>query len=564
MSKSFSRVSRNRPKRNPFDLSIERKQSMRFGHLTPILCQEVLPGDTFSIGTTALIRFAPLVAPMMHRVDAFMHYFFVPNRLVWSEWEQFITGGEKGEFLGDNVPVVPYVEGHPSVANLIGLAPYFAKYSLWDMMGLPVLKQTVGDTMVIPKVSQLPFRGYQLIYNEWYRDQNLSNKIEIPMTGGVHFLPNYNVQLPIDDPLMINRGVMLMRNRNWRKDYFTSALPTPQKGPEVRIPVVGDVVLHPDAGQPGTGRYPFLVDQIATGNMEFSNVGMTHVSGEGQYNNRITHQPPSTAHPLLIDPHGSLTVESGMTLNEFRFAHRLQRWFERNMRSGSRYAEFLRAHFGVSPRDERLQRPEYLGGGRLPIQVSEVLQTSSTDSTSPQGNMAGHGVGVGKFASMKRNFYEHGFIIGILSVVPQPTYDGVIHRQFLKRSPFDYYFPEFAHLGEQEIKHSEINWSWVDDPEDQDRNESTWGYQERYSEYKFNFNTVHGDFHDNLAFWHMARSFDPNNAVPLNEEFIRVTQSDNITRVFAIDSPNVDLLWCQLFHDIKAIRPVPVYSTPTI
>lgn len=244
---------------------------------------------------------------------------------------------------------------------------------------------------------------------------------------------------------------------------------------------------------------------------------------------------------------------STLTINDLRRATRLQEWLERNARAGSRYIEQIFAHFGVRSSDARLQRPEYLGGSKQPIVISEVLNTASTGQGDPLGQMGGHGVSVGNNYAFNKFFEEHGVIIGIMSILPRTAYMQGIPRMFSKFDKFDYYFPEFAHLGEQEVKNRELFENWVDSTGD-----GTFGYQSRYAEYKFKESSVHGDFRDNMNYWHMARIFDTPPA--LNEGFV---SADPTQRVFAITDPEIDKVYLQLYNDVKAIRPMPVFGTPS-
>jgi len=457
------------PNKNLLDLSHERKFSMKMADLVPILCEEVIPGDTFRMNTEIMVRLAPLVAPMMHRVNVYTHFFFVPNRLVWDDWERFITGGETGNQVE---PVLPYVElsnENMALANVSG--------GLMDFLGYPVTygQGVVGDS----RVNALPLRAYHLIWNEWYRDQNLQGANEIPKKSGVEDADH----------------LMYLQKRNWEKDYFTTCLPWAQKGGEVAIP-----------------------GEFDGGNLDFT--------------------------------HG--------TINELRNATRLQRWLEKNARGGSRYIEQILSHFGVRSSDARLQRPEYLGGGKSPIVISEVQQTSQTtqgEDGSPQGNLAGHGIAVGNSHSFTKTFEEHGFVFGLVSVMPRTSYMDTCRRHVWKKDRFDFYWPEFANLGEQPVYKKELYDGLTGGPIPSD----VFGYQPRYQEYKFIPSTVHGDFKTSLAFWHMARKFEgtPN----LNSSFVTANPTK---RVFAVEDPLVHELYVQVYNNLKATRPMPVYSNPSL
>ena len=558
----FSRSQRNRPKRNAFNLSHERKSTMRFGDLTPIMCQEVLPGDSFRVNTQSMVRFAPMISPMMHRVDVYTHYFFVPNRLVWKDWENFITGGERGEFLKANQPVIPFIkvpDSHDNQANTLstiladtaidGLHP-FCEGSLCDHMGYPIIHRDTAamNSVTMPACSSLPLRAYALIYDEYYRSQDLQDKIDI----------NYDASgLETDEQM---QKLLAMRQRNWRKDYFTSCLPYAQKGDPVVVPTAGSdgwspTIVQTSVTQPFPTPTPTaLAVQRSSSDPRLGVVGyMDSASGTS------VHKPLDFTYE---------TEDGGFLISDFRRANALQRWLEKNARAGSRYAEFLTEHFGTSNDDLRLFRPRFLGGGKNPVMISEVLQNSETGN-SPQGTMAGHGIGVGTQHGFTYNFKEHGYIIGIMSIMPEPAYMQQFPRHLFRQCPFDYYFRDFANIGEQEVYNKELCFDFNANMNDAslEHNDDVFGYQSRYAEYKYNPSTVHGDMRRNMAFWHMARQWQSISAQSmwtpqLNSKFLTCTQDSNIMRPFAVTDYKNNPLWVQLYHSVKAIRPLPVFSNP--
>lgn len=541
MANIFNSIRLKRPRRNVFYLSYENKLTANAGELVPIMCKPVVPGDKFRVNTEMLVRLAPLVAPMMHRVDVFTHYFFVPNRLLWNQWEDFITKGVDGT----GVPAFPKIALRADWVNPTSAAALLSDGSLWDYLGLPTIGGFNGiafpersPNSVIPpvgyEVSALPFRAYQLIYNEYYRDQNLTQPIDFTFDGGL--VTNVTEVM----------SLLTLRRRTWEKDYFTSALPWVQRGPDVTVPVNNnsgslDVVLkdspHADVYHvPGTTAFPK--------DGALRSISGALVIGGGEPD------------PAYLEPSNfQVNVdELGVSINDLRTSNALQRWFERNARSGSRYIEQILSHFGVRSSDARLQRPQFLGGGRTPISVSEVLQTSSTDSTSPQANMAGHGISAGVNHGFKRYFEEHGYIIGIMSIRPRTGYQQGVPKDFRKFDNMDFYFPEFAHLGEQEIKNEELYLQQTPAG-----NDGVFGYTPRYAEYKYSMNEVHGDFRGNMAYWHLNRIFSesPN----LNTTFVECNPSN---RVFATAGTSDDKYWIQLYQDVKALRLMPKYGTPTL
>lgn len=557
MANIFNSIRLKRPKRNVFNLSYENKLTMNMGELVPIMCMPIVPGDKFRVNTETLVRLAPLVAPMMHRVNVYTHYFFVPNRLVWNQWEDFITKGIDGE----DAPVLPRFNVRTDWVNE-GMSSLISNGSLWDYLGLPSIAN-IGSATVssdpnavsVPdgfRVSSLPFRAYQLIYNEYYRDQNLTDPIDINLGSGAE--PTY--------PGIKN--LLRLRRRAWEKDYFTSALPWLQRGPEVTVPINGGQTgLDVYYQSPGANKGQIWRDQLGRNWDIGATYDPTLIAYPGQQPNQgqyVATKRGGTANDNRapeLDPNGTFKVdvdEMGVSIQDLRTSNALQRWFERNARGGSRYIEQILAHFGVRSSDARLQRPQFLGGGKMPIAVSEVLQTSSTDATSPQANMAGHGISAGVNNGFKHYFEEHGYVIGLMSIMPRTGYQQGVPRDFTKFDNMDFYFPEFAHLSEQEIKNQELYVS-----NDPTYNEGTFGYTPRYAEYKYHESEAHGDFRGNMSFWHLNRIFTdkPN----LNTTFVECNPSN---RVFATSQTQDDKFWVQIYQDVKALRLMPKYGTPML
>jgi hypothetical protein len=514
MSKLFNQVQMFAPRKNSFDLSHERKLTCNMGELIPILNEEVVPGDEFKSNSEIFLRLMPMVFPIMHRVNVFTHFFFVPYRLIWDEWEKFITGGDHG----DDTATVPWMELSVSQSVMAG-------EKLLDHLGY-VINDVLNPTVEVNNI--LAVRAYNLIYNEYYRDQSLQSRVDISKASGK------DTTTPVD--------VLL---RCWEKDYFTSAQPTPQRGGEVTLPLNGnaDVYLNDNS------TLPMKFVNASTGNDIVSNTMGVDANGQIQ----------SNTNPELgvIDPAGrlyaDLTTATSSTIEELRRATKLQMWLEKNARAGSRYVEQILSHFGVRVPDYRLQRPEYIGGGKSPIIISEVLQQSETGEGSPLGNMAGHGISVGNTHEFNKRFDEHGIVIGILSVLPRSAYMNGARRSFFKQDRFDYYFPEFAQLGEQPVLNGEIY-------NDQALPNSTFGYQSRYAEYKFIPSTIHGEMRRTLSKWHMARQFA--SCPPLNGEFVR---TDDITDdIFAYTSSDYDHIIIQIFTNLRALRPMPFFNVPSL
>lgn len=501
MKPLFNQVQIKQLRRNAFDMSHEKKLSCNMGELVPIYLQEVIPGDKFRVNTEMLVRLAPMVAPMMHRVNIYTHYFFVPNRLLYKSWPDYITGGSDG-LAAPSFPTLSIDDGTKAL---------YGEGSLGDYLGIP--KPPVAAITNPILINALPFRAYQLIYNEYYRDQTLTPIIGVTNTDTV--AGGEATELPV------------IRLRSWEKDYFTSALPWTQRGASVNLPnnptykTISDVYRSTGASPSGTAAIQ-----------------------------------ANASHQMLVDTSFTGRVENltgiDISVINLRRALKLQEWLEKNATGGSRYIEQILAHFGVRVSDYRLQRPEYLGGGKAPVTVSEVVSMVK-ETTNPQGTMAGHGIGVGNTMGFKKYFEEHGFIIGIMSTMPRTAYQQGLPRLFTKADRFDYYWDEFAHIGEQAVLNKElyINTSTA-------LNDGVFGYVPRYSEYKFNNSTVHGDFRSSLNFWHMGRIFAA--APALNAAFV---QSDPTTRVFAVNDTS-DHLWIQIYNQVKAIRSMPVFGTPML
>lgn len=503
---------------NAFDLSHEHKFTCDMGELIPCLTREVVPGDIWRIDAKVFARLIPQLAPFMHQVDIFTHFFFVPNRLVNPDWEEFITKG----FTGKSVIPWSYVEA-PSGG--------FTKYSVYDYMRLPI-----GVAGI--QVDAMPIRGYYLICNEWYTNENVQTYTTIgDQTGQDTTTP----------------GTIM--KRNWQNDYFTGALPWAQRGDPVYLPlgVTAPVVTSSTGVYPATRQNPLMFGYALTGtkpaNTTYQDIGMSVTGNAASSSGAPSGTAVDGLYPanLITD----LTTATAATINDIRVAFQVQRWMEKNARGGVRYIEFLLSHFGEKSSDARLQRPEYLGGGRSYFVTSEVLQTSSTDSTSPQGNMAGHSYSGQKTMSMTRRFEEFGWIYCILSVMPRTQYQQGIERQWSRKTPLDYYFPSFAHLGQQGILGQELCATGTS------YDTSIFGFQDRFEELRTIPNGVSGDFRDTLNYWTMTRIFDINNPPQLNAQFV---EADPTKRIFAVQNAKTCLI--DIGFDIQCLRKVPKHGTP--
>lgn len=517
MANIFQNSQFSRPKYSKFDLSHEKKFSLKMGKLVPIMVSDVMPGDKFRVKTEIFARMAPMLAPIMHRVNVYTHHFFVPNRLLWTEWEDFITGGPTGQ----SVPVAPYIMVNDTTA------PGFQKGSLADFLGVPPPPLT-GITQPL-KVSALPFRAYLQIYNDYYRDQNIQPEVTAG-TGGGDIGTGGDFQ-----------NAVVLRSRAWEKDYFTSALPWSQRGGQVTMPFSAEVNYKNTSA---------LVD--TTTGLPYPNAVLTSDSA-----GNLEASPGFNARIENIED-----ISNGIsTINDLRKAVRLQEWLEKSARGGARYIEQIMSHFGVKSSDARLQRAEYLGGGKSPMTISEVLSTyqsaaSGEPDVNPQGNMSGHGYSVGSNHGFTKTFEEHGYVISIMSILPKTAYSQGLPRHLSRFDKLDYPWPTFGQLGEQEVRNKEL---YADYTAVTPNAELEFGYQSRYAECKFMPSTIHGDFRDTLEYWHMGRKFA---AQPLlNESFI---QADPTKRIFAVEDDTVDEIYCQVYHDVSAIRALPYFNNPTL
>ncbi len=514
----FSQVPTAQIPRSKFNRSHGLKTTFDSGYLVPIFVDEVLPGDTFSMDCTLFARVATLISPIMDNMYMDTFWFFVPERLLFEHFENMCGQQDNPTDSTDYL--------FPTIKSPAG---GFAVGSIADYFGLPTGVPNL-------EVRAEPFRAYNLIYNEWFRDENLQDSVPFTKADSDNY-SNYN---------LLRRGK--------RHDYFTSALPWPQKGPGVELPFGGTANIIPDGS--------LNLTSGASGSQQPSGTLYIQPSGNTDataVNYAIGNNIPSSIYwnPLVYRSglKADLTSATAVTINQFREAFQIQRWYERAARGGTRYTEIIRSFFGVVSPDARLQRPEYLGGSSNRIDVNVIPQTSGTTDVSPQANLSAFAVGTnGRGNGFSKSFTEHGWIIGLINVRADLTYQQGINRMWTRSTKFDLYWPTFAFLGEQAVLNKEIYAQGTAD------DDNVFGYQERYAEYRYAPSQVTGKFRSTYAqsldSWHLAQKFD--NLPKLSPEFI--VDNPPIDRVVAVPSEPQFLLDC--WFNLNCVRPMPVYGVP--
>ena len=496
------------PARSFYDRTHDVKGDIELGKMYPVAHEEIYPGDTFSDVSEMLIRVSPMIRPIMHEVNAYLRFFFVRNWTISDNFDEMISRGPNG----DSEEVNPMNPASYTVAE----------GSVWDWLNV---NPGVYDKDMF---NMLPLRAYNKIYNDWYRPQN-----QVPD------------EVDLDDATM--------KYTTWERDYFTSALPFTQRGPEVFMPLGTTAPVYTQ---------PNNTAESSADGVNVKAIGINTISQIPALSANSTAKAPTKAF-------ADLSETSGISINDWRMYLQVQAWQELNALGGIRYPELVLAHFGVTTPDARVERAEYLGSMKVPLRFSEVLQTSSTDSESPQGNLAGHGIGANRRGLFKRSFTEHGWLIAILTVVPKSGYQQGIPFEYMRKSALDYMWPLFTRLGMREIpmkaiytgaylKDGEIVspgttgavWTPVADPD------ATFGYNTIYDELRYKTNSVHGKFRSNLAYWHLNRMFKT--APALSQTFVEChPDTDRVLEVSTEGFAQV-----QIVHRLKCYRQLPKNPTP--
>lgn len=539
-----------RPKRNKFDLSRVNKLTCEAGEIVPFFLEECLPDDSFKLATANRIRLAPQVLPLMHQIDVSMYWFFVPCRILWPNWEEFITGGKNGT----SEPIIPYFnfgQGSSNRPKTSGVG------MLSDYLGIPTNASSSSSGMITDQsYNFMPFAAYVKIYNDYFRDENFIAEIPFELADGyqsfalgvsdteissaIQAVYGGTVSAPIARSWQRVYGGCFLAS--WRKEYFTSALPNTQRGPIVNIPL-GDTapVVFGDAGE-----------SISVYNRSIGSVNQNPTTGEQIYDGAlIGTQSTGNKRPLQAD----LSEATSTNIIELRRAFRIQEFLERMNAGGSRLTEMIYSMFGVKSPDARLQRAEFIGASHNPVLVDAIYQTSASQENSPLADFAGKAISVGGQKPISYYCKEHGYIMGLMVIRPRPEYQNITRRHWLHglTGKFDYFWPILANIGDQAIQNRELYAPSL-------KGNDAFGYTPRYQEYRFAPSETHGEMQTTLKYFHMNRIF--NSQPVLNQQFMNCNPR---TDMFAVTDGEVSHhYWCEILIGCQAKRPIPKFGTPML
>lgn len=526
-------------RRSTFDRSHSLKTSFNVGDIVPFFLDEVLPGDTFNVDTSKVVRLQTLLTPVMDNIYLDTYFFFVPNRLTWAHWKQFNGENTESAWIPQTEYEIPQITAPADVGWSVG--------TIADYLGVPTGVPNLS-------VSALPFRAYALVMNEWFRDENLSDPLVVPVDDAT--VAGVNTGIFVTD---VYKGGLPYKAAKYH-DYFTSCLPSPQKGPDVTISVASAkfpvIVGNGDPSDHLKWVSPTDGTRVVTGSLtSFQSGSVPALTQAGN---------------VEVWPSNLYAVSDGgfsaTTINQLRMAFQIQKLYEKDARGGSRYIEILKSHFGVTSPDARLQRPEYLGGNRVPININQVVQQSATASgETAQGTVTGMSVTTDSHSDFTKSFTEHGFVIGVMVARYDHTYQQGLERFWSRKDRFDYYWPVFANIGEQAVKNKEIfaQGPGVKDSAGSVIDDQVFGYQEAWADYRYKPSRVTGEmrsqYAQSLDVWHLA---DDYSALPmLSDSWIREDKT-NVDRVLAVTSAVSNQLFADIFIKNRTTRPMPMYSIP--
>lgn len=547
---------------NPINLDISRstfnrdhsiKTSFNVGDIIPFMVDEVLPGDTFNVNTSKVVRLQTLLTPVMDNIYLDTYYFFVPNRLVWEHWKQFNGENTQSAWIPQTEYEIPQITAPANTGWNVG--------TIADYFGVPTGIANLS-------VNALPFRAYALIMNEWFRDQNLQQPLNIPVSDST--VAGVNTATFVTDIAKGGKPFIASKYR----DYFTSCLPAPQKGPDVGIGLSGNAGVYGDGHglvftNNGSGGLTSITGSTSSSSTYW--VGSkSEYAGSTLPKSVTAGYTESMPYSILglstktelanksfsSGVYADLGSASAITINALRMAFAIQKLYEKDARGGTRYIEILKAHFGVTSPDSRMQRPEYLGGNRIPINVNQVVQLSQTDAT-PLGDTAAYSLTTDSNSDFTKSFTEHGFVLGLMVARYDHTYQQGLERFWSRKDRFDYYWPVFANIGEQAVKNKEIYATGTS------TDNEVFGYQEAWADYRYKPNRVTGEmrstYAQSLDVWHLG---DEYSALPhLSDSWIREDKT-NIDRVLAVTSLVSNQLFADIFISNKTTRPMPLHSIP--